>query len=323
MNAGLTSTATPRVNEDFAPIQHWVIAHAVQEAATLHKSVEDALASLYLPNLQKLFSQMACVSKFTPSDAAPLDFLMPHEVAPQIMGAKPTLGKEALMTPCHWQVGMNDVVLLQPEELALNETESRQLLSAMQPYFQEDGLAVVYESPLIWRVSADLLEGLPLASIDRVIGQSIKAWMPEHQHAKKLQRLQSEMQMLLYQHPVNDERSFNGRWTVNSFWLHRNLEQLYPNPSEFAVVTDLRNTDLSSNLKLWQQAWEHIDATLGASLCQALDHPQSVSLTLCSNTSWRHYRPQPATWRNKLQRWLKPVSVNKELHALSSGVSAS
>jgi hypothetical protein len=285
--------------------------------------VEDALSSLYLPNLQKLFSQMACVSKFTPSDAAPLDFLMPHEAAPQIMGAKPTLGKEALMTPCHWQVGMNDVVLLQPEELALNETESRQLLSAMQPYFQEDGLAVVYESPLIWRVSADLLEGLPLASIDRVVGQSIKAWMPEHQHAKKLQRLQSEMQMLLYQHPVNDERSFNGRWTVNSFWLHRNLDQLYPNPSEFAVVTDLRNTDLSSNLKLWQQAWEHIDATLGASLCQALDHPQSVSLTLCSDTSWRHYRPQPATWRNKLQRWLRPVSVNKELHALSSGVSAS
>jgi hypothetical protein len=285
--------------------------------------VEDALSSLYLPNLQKLFSQMACVSKFTPSDAAPLDFLMPHEAAPQIMGAKPTLGKEALMTPCHWQVGMNDVVLLQPDELALNETESRQLLSAMQPYFQEDGLAVVYESPLIWRVSADLLEGLPLASIDRVVGQSIKAWMPEHQHAKKLQRLQSEMQMLLYQHPVNDERSFNGRWTVNSFWLHRNLDQLYPNPSEFAVVTDLRNTDLSSNLKLWQQAWEHVDATLGASLCQALDHPQSVSLTLCSDTSWRHYRPQPATWRNKLQRWLRPVSVNKELHALSSGVSAS
>ena len=322
MNAGLPSTASPRVNEGQAPAPHGVIAHAVQAPEGMNKSIEDALASLYLPNLQNLLGRMACVSKFTMPEQGQRAFLMPHEAAPQLLGINPTLATEALMTPCHWQVGMNDVVLLQPEELALNETESRQLLSAMQPYFQEDGLQVVYESPLIWRVSGELLEGLPLASIDRVIGRSIKAWMPEHQHAKKLQRLQSEMQMLLYQHPVNDERSLKGRWTVNSFWLHRRLDQLYPDTSKFAVALDLHGTALASNAKQWQQAWEHIDATLCASLCQAIEQNQSVSLTLCSDTSWRHYRPQPATWFNKLHRLLKPISVNKELRALSSGVSA-
>jgi hypothetical protein len=187
---------------------------------------------------------------------------------------------------------------------------------------EEDGLQVVYESPLVWRVSGDLLEGLPLANIERVVGQSIKAWMPEHQRAKTLQRLQSEMQMLLYQHPVNDERSLKGRWTVNSFWLHRSLEQLYPGTANFGVALDLRETAQPFNATLWQQAWQRIDATLCPSLIQAMDQNHEISLTLCSETAWRHYRPLQASWFNKLHRLFQPISVSKELRALSSGVSA-
>ena len=322
MNAALPSTETPQVNEDRAPTRHWVIAYAAPESEALRAAMNNALDTLYLPNLQKLLRRMACVSKLSTTPEGVSAFLMPHESAPQLMGARPLLGKEAIMTPCHWQVGMNEVILLNPKELALNENESRQLLSAIQPYFEEDGLQVVYESPLVWRVTGDLLDGLPLASIDRVVGQNIKPWMPEHQRAKTLQRLQSEMQMLLYQHPVNDERSLKGRWTVNSFWLHRRLEQLYPDSADFGVALDLRETVEPFNAKLWQQAWQHLDATLCTSLYQALDQNHEISLSLCSETTWRHYRPQAASWLNKLQRLIQPVSVSQELRALTSGVSA-
>ncbi len=322
MNAALPSTKTPQVIEGRTPTRHWVIAYAAPESEALRAAMNNALDTLYLPNLQKLLRRMACVSKLSTTPEGVSAFLMPHESAPQLMGARPLLGKEAIMTPCHWQVGMNEVILLNPKELALNENESRQLLSAIQPYFEEDGLQVVYESPLVWRVTGDLLDGLPLASIDRVVGQNIKPWMPEHQRAKTLQRLQSEMQMLLYQHPVNDERSLKGRWTVNSFWLHRRLEQLYPDSADFGVALDLRETVEPFNAKLWQQAWQHLDATLCTSLYQALDQNHEISLSLCSETTWRHYRPQAASWLNKLQRLIQPVSVSQELRALTSGVSA-
>ena len=322
MNAALPSTETPQVIEGRTPTRHWVIAYAAPESEALRAAMNNALDTLYLPNLQKLLRRMACVSKLSTTPEGVSAFLMPHESAPQLMGARPLLGKEAIMTPCHWQVGMNEVILLNPKELALNEDESRQLLSAIQPYFEEDGLQVVYESPLVWRVTGDLLDGLPLASIDRVVGQNIKPWMPEHQRAKTLQRLQSEMQMLLYQHPVNDERSLKGRWTVNSFWLHRRLEQLYPDSADFGVALDLRETVEPFNAKLWQQAWQHLDTTLCTSLYQALDQNHEISLSLCSETTWRHYRPQAASWLNKLQRLIQPVSVNQELRALTCGVSA-
>jgi hypothetical protein len=322
MNAALPSTEIPQVIEGRTPTRHWVIAYAAPESEALRAAMNNALDTLYLPNLQKLLRRMACVSKLSTTPEGVSAFLMPHESAPQLMGARPLLGKEAIMTPCHWQVGMNEVILLNPKELALNENESRQLLSAIQPYFEEDGLQVVYESPLVWRVTGDLLDGLPLASIDRVVGQNIKPWMPEHQRAKTLQRLQSEMQMLLYQHPVNDERSLKGRWTVNSFWLHRRLEQLYPDSADFGVALDLRETVGPFNAKLWQQAWQHLDATLCTSLYQALDQNHEISLSLCSETTWRHYRPQAASWLNKLQRLIQPVSVSQELRALTCGVSA-
>ena len=321
MKAALPSTTTPQVNEGRAPIRHGVIAYAAPDSEALRVAMNHAMDALYLPNLQKLLSRMACVSKLSTAPEGVSAFLMPHESAPQLLGAKPSFGKEAIMTPCHWQVGMNEVTLLKPQELALNEDESRQLLSAIQPYFEEDGLQVVYESPLVWRVTGDLLDDLPLASIERVVGQNIKPWMPEHQRAKTLQRLQSEMQMLLYQHPVNDERSLKGRWTVNSFWLHRRLEQLYPDATDFDVALDLRETLQPNNAKLWQQAWEHLDATLCQSLCQRLDENQAISLTLCSETAWRHYRPQPLSWFNKLHRLIQAVSVSKELRALTSRVS--
>jgi len=137
-----------------------------------------------------------------------------------------------------------------------------------------------------------------------------------------LQRLQSEMQMLLYQHPVNDERSLKGQWTVNSFWLHRRLDQLYPQATHFAVALDLREAAQGSNPKLWQQAWAHIDNTLALSLCQALDLKQDVSLTLCSETSMRHYQARPSSWLDQLQRVFKPITVRKELRALSTGVAS-
>ena len=319
MKAGLTPNANLRIAEGQGATRHGVIAYAAQNSEALQKAID----TLYLPNLQNLLSRLGYVKKSNPASEEGKSFLMPHEDAPRLWGIEPSLGKEAIMTPCHWQVGMNEVILLKPEEMALSDSESRQVLAAMQPYLEEDGLHVVYESPLVWRVTGNLLEGLPLASMERVSGQSIQTWMPNLQQAKTLQRLQSEMQMLLYQHPVNDERSLTGRWTVNSFWMHRRTDQLYPQNvlqnGHISIALDLREAAQMSNSQLWQKAWEQIDNSLALSLCQALDLNQAVSLTLCSETSLRHYLPQQASWFQKLQRVLKPVSVSQELRALSNG----
>ena len=314
MNHGFTSSPAP----DSQGEPHSIIAYACGAS----EPMTQGLSTLYLPHLAALLGKMACVSQGnTSTDLVAGKFpesayLMAHESVLNLWNRQPQWGKEVIITPCHWQVGMNDVVMRNPADIQLSGEESQALLLAIQPYFAEDGIEVTYESPLVWRAKGSLFKDLPLPSIDKVLGQHVNAWMPSAPQARPLQRLQSEMQMLLYQHPVNDQRSLQGRWTVNSFWVHRQLDQLYAETSPAQVHLDLKEATQQSNATLWRQQWEHLDLTVCKHLLDALAHQQDVSLTLCSATAWRHYRPQKSSLWNSLQSLFKPISVHKELSAL-------
>jgi len=125
----------------------------------------------------------------------------------------------AFITPCRWDVAADHIRMGNPATLNLSDTDSQALLEAMRPYFAEDGIALSYDSPTRWLASGDIFRGLATASLDRVIGQSVERWIPEAQQTRSLRRLQNEMQMLLYTHPVNDKRAAQGLLEVNSFWV--------------------------------------------------------------------------------------------------------
>jgi hypothetical protein len=314
MKEGLSPSPTPNSLD----AQHSIIAYA----CSANEALSEELNALYLPHLAALLGKMTCVANgFTPSDREQGKhlvgaYLMPHESALSVFGLSPQWGSEALITPCHWQVGMNEVVMLNPAEIQLSAEESQALLLAIQPYFAEDGLEVTYESPLVWRARGRLFEGLPFAALERVVGQQVHAWMPSDAKAKPLQRLQSEMQMLLYQHPVNDQRSLQGRRTVNSFWVHRKTDQLYDLTGKAQLHLDLKEATHQSNAAQWRQAWQNLDNTVCKSLLHALTQQQEVSLTLCSAHAWRHYRPQKTSLLNTFKSLFTSTTVHKELSAL-------
>jgi hypothetical protein len=117
-----------------------------------------------------------------------------------------------------------------------------------------------------------------------------------------LRRLQNEMQMLLYTHPVNDARSARGVLPVNSFWLSGTgalpqpqtaLERL-PN-----VAASLRDAALNEDWAAWGKAWAALDATECATLLAALKRGESVQLTLCGerNAQTFNARRQPLLQR--------------------------
>lgn len=314
MNDGFTSSQSPAGHG----AQHHIIAYACSHSAALSQG----LNTLYLPQLSALLAKMKCVAEgSTQADLVAGQFpesayLMPHERVLNLWHLQAHWGHEVIMTPCHWQVGMNEVVMLNPTEIQLSDEESRALLAAIQPYFAEDGIEVVYESPLVWRATGALFQGLPFASLEKVIGQHVNAWLPSAPQARPLQRLQSEMQMLLYQHPVNDQRSLRGRWTVNSFWVHREIDQLYASTHPAQFHWELKEARQQANAALWREQWELLDRTVCQSLLDALVQQQDVSLTLCSDTLWRHYRPQKSSLWNSLQSLFKPFSIQQEFSAL-------
>ena len=97
--------------------------------------------------------------------------------------------------------------------------DSQALLAAMQPFFEQDGIALEYDAPTLWLARGEVFRDLATASLDRVVGRTIDDWMPRAEAAKTLRRLQQEMQMLLYTHEVNEARMRGGLLPVNSFWV--------------------------------------------------------------------------------------------------------
>jgi hypothetical protein len=296
---------------------------------------QETLAGLQLPHLQALLALLQRQQVLQDPENTPLH--LPHErLHAHALGWSPdapalpwaawhqaqqspaSTAPQAWMTPCHWQIGMDQVVMADPEHLHLSSDESQQLLQAMQPFLQEDGLQVTWHSPLLWHAQGPLLADLPTASLDRVIGQNVKNWMPQHPAARPLQRLQSEMQMLLYNHPVNDAREARRQHTVNAFWLH-GAGVLHPDtPSQADVVSTpaLRASALHGNAQAWQQAWQQLDASAVADLLRHVKATGQGTLSLCSEHTAHTYTAAPAAWHQRITRVFNKVSPAAALQAL-------
>ena len=193
-----------------------------------------------------------------------------------------------LLTPVHWHLGSDQITLTDPEDLALDEPASRALLDAVHDLFDSEGFVLVYGAPLRWYLAHESLAELRTASLDRVIGRNVDRWMTPGDDARLLRRLQNEVQMRLYEHPLNDEREARGLLPVNSVWLSGcGPRQIAQAPRGLVVDDRLRRPALAEDWAAWLTAWQALDDGPVAALLEAAD----ATLTLCGERMRR-----PTAW---------------------------
>ncbi|MDB5889475.1 MAG: hypothetical protein JWP47_306 [Polaromonas sp.] len=198
----------------------------------------------------------------------------------------------AFITPCHWAMGREHATLTDPSTLALTEGESQALMAAMQPYFETEGIALHLSQPGRWLAEGEIFRDLPTASLDRVLGRNVDAWLPGAKTAPSLRRLQNEMQMLLYTHPINDQRAANGHRSVNSFWISGTGAMPQPALVARDTVTApraLAEAAVADDWGRYADAWAVLDA---GEVSQLLAHQRSggaVRLTLCGESNSQTY----------------------------------
>lgn len=284
-------------------------------AASGAQGCRSVLASLALPQLARLLARLV-PAETEAGDERTLS--MPHEkvlarecglsapdgqiawAAWQVeqSGRDARYAPWAWITPCHWRVNTDHVTMSHPQALQLAPGESQSLLAAMQPYFEQDGIRLEYDAPTLWLARGEIFGRLATASLDRVAGRVVDEWMPRSAEAKALRRLQQEMQMLLYTHPVNEERSRGGQLPVNSFWVSGTgalpAARRSAPPPGLQITHYLRDAALREDWPAWAAAWQQLDARECAGLAQALDHGKQVALTLCGERSARTWRSGPS-----------------------------
>jgi hypothetical protein len=224
----------------------------------------------------------------------------------------------AWITPCHWHVARDHILMHPVDTLQLDEPASRTLLAAIAPYFHEDGIALDFVAPTRWRARGAVFRDLACASLDRVTGRRVDDWLPRAAAARPLRRLQQEMQMLLYTHPVNAEREAAGLSPVNSFWVSGAgaLDARSAKRSPVQVDERLRPAALAGLADDWAAQWRALDTQVLPGLLAALDAQHPVALTLCGERHARTWAtPSPRGWQRAI-RLLRPPSVAQALEEL-------
>ena len=201
-----------------------------------------------------------------------------------------------LLTPTHWRVGTDAIHLADPRALALDEAASRALFDAVRPLFESVGFTLAWGAPLRWYASHALFATLRTASLDRVVGRNVDRWLPRQPEAAPVRRLQNEVQMLLYTHPINAEREAAGALPVNSFWLSGC--GAYQPAEVFGAQVDerLAAPALAEDWPAWSAAWTALDASL-------LPTRPLQQLTLCGERS-------SVTFERAERRWWQRAAAS-------------
>ena len=305
-----------------------------------------AAGHLVLPQLQGLLQCLAAPAPAQRDEVSEWSLSPPHEraqtralgLAPAADGLLPWAALQAqadgintagrnwgLVTPVHWHVGTDQVSLLDPAQLMLNEAESHHFFDAVKDLFTSEGFELQHGAPGRWYAAHALLADLPSASLDRVIGRNVDRWLGSstaRPATALLRRLQAEVQMLLYTHPLNDERQARGLLPVNSFWLSgcgaapAPLDDKNPATAGFTVDSRLRAPALAENWPAWLTAWQTLDDGPLAEMHQVARSGRPVTLTLCGERAALTLRSGPTGWLQRLRRRLGSPAVQPLLESL-------
>ena len=307
-------------------------------ASALSQEVVQVLPRLTLPNLARLLQRLAPAAR---DEADAYSLSPPHERALAAQwgwrgadGALPFAAKAAaddgidvedrargLVTPAHWNVGREHVSMADPAALALEEAESRALFEAVRELFEGEGFEWAWGAADRWYAAHPRLDGFASASLDRVIGRNVDFWLDAGSRGRPegalVRRLQSEVQLLLYPHPINEAREARGELAVNSFWLSGCGVAQPAAGAAVSIEPSLRGPLLDGDTAAWAQAWSALDAGALAGLRRRLERGDSdIALTLCGERAAQRYEAAARSLWQRLGIARRMPAVAEVLEAL-------
>lgn len=194
----------------------------------------DLVRALDAPALSALLSRTSSHARVPANDAVRA---LPHEqwlaqalglqedgrpalaaAAMRACGVQPEAGTWFIVNPVHIEIARTHLMMGDPAQVRLGESESRALFETALPFFEEAGHALVYGDARTWFMRADDWAGLDTSTPDAALGMDLTDWMPVGSKAAAFRRLQNEVQILWHTHPVNAAREERRQPPVNAFW---------------------------------------------------------------------------------------------------------
>jgi len=119
--------------------------------------------------------------------------------------------------PCYLHADRDRLLLFAIDDLTSNEAS--QLIHTIQPLLEAFTAELVMNDANHWSVWLEKMPDIQLTALPSLIGKSVLPALPEGAEQAHWLRLGNEIQMLLFEHPVNQQRQLAGKLPVNSVWF--------------------------------------------------------------------------------------------------------
>lgn len=189
--------------------------------------------------------------------------------------------------PAHVRVEGSRALLMDSGQLDISMEEAKLLVESLNHHFEQDDLRFFILNPRQWLVESGQPIGLdctwpPLWCA----GRNLEPWLPQGPDQTRWRRHFNEIQMLLFEHPVNQARQKNSQPTLDAlwFWNRGNSAQTHP-----TLVDTLRRPAAYEDLDAWQNALTALDAEVFAPLLEQMHRGEIKSLTLLCPEGERNY----------------------------------
>lgn len=122
------------------------------------------------------------------------------------------------MDPAQMIPDRDSLVLIPPSELAISDEEAKALIDTFNQHFEEDRVRLEFGSADHWYLRIAQAVDLHTSPLDEVAFQHLGQAFPTGNAAHYWRQLMNEVQMLFFDHPVNQSRREQGIPEINSIW---------------------------------------------------------------------------------------------------------
>jgi len=188
-----------------------------------HEVAAEACAGLKLPALEKLLARAEPAP--LPEESLEAWLCAAFGVADQAIaavtlradGMEPGTAYWLRADPVHLRL-QRDQLILHPG-MCMDADEAAQLCASLNAHFAADGLCFFAPHPQRWYLRLDAAPGMNTYSLAQVAGKNVHTYLPQGPDALRWHGVFNEIQMLLFEHAVNQIREARGELPINSVWL--------------------------------------------------------------------------------------------------------
>jgi hypothetical protein len=256
-----------------------------------------------------------------------LDKLAVAPITLQADGHEPGSAYWLRADPVHLRIQRDEMFLFDAQAAPLNQIEADAFCITLNHHFERDGLQFIAAAPDRWYTKLDSEPELTTTMLDQASGNSIDSLMPAGAESPLWRQRMNEIQMLLFEHPVNVARESRRELPINSVWfwgggfmpqsirsdytqvmsdekfarglaqaarvdgqtLSANNMQLPSHGSnkKLIIIKKLYNSMLYGDLAKWRDAHEQLDTEYFAPMLAALKSGAINSLTIIDPNNYK------------------------------------